>query len=404
LISTRHRSLLTWTFTGALALGSAGACGGKAAENGGDGDAASPGDGDGGGDGEPAGTGGGSASGGNATAGGSTGNGGSTGTGGEPTFNWLCGNTLDCELVPGACCPSCGQQTLADYIALHVGQLDDYLESMCDEDVGCPMCLAEPNPNIYATCTGGFCAAVDLRERPDSACDTTDDCVLLPDACCECGAGTSESEVVAINAAQSDDFQASQCSGTGPIACDACLWTPPADLVAECISGRCQVVPGTPEPPDGGLGGANGDDEMGGPTDASQSSLESYLANRRYRSDLWVGDGFTRSSSSPANVHGEELRVYFNPAALASTQTGSGIPEQGAMLVLELYENDVLIGQAATLKSGAGPGTSAWTYYCDAPLGSTRCTGSMEQLPLYGEGLTECTFCHSEIPLAPLPQ
>jgi hypothetical protein len=69
------------------------------------------------------------------------------------------------------------------------------------------------------------------------------------------------------------------------------------------------------------------------------------------------------------------------------------------------FQRGSAVGHAVSLKTGAGNSIGDWTHYCNAPAGSTICTGAAEaNMPLYGVGLTGCGFCHGQVPYAPLPQ
>lgn len=155
-----------------------------------------------------------------------------------------CEETTDCALVTATCCGTCGVPTLADVTAMRVSSVLQFRGEICPDDVGCPDCLVQNNPNLYAVCNEGKCEAVDLTERADSACSLASECTLLPAFCCACGAGTDVSEVVAINRDRSREFVASRCATQGlgePVACDDCLWSAPDAPVAECTSGHCSV-------------------------------------------------------------------------------------------------------------------------------------------------------------------
>lgn len=156
-----------------------------------------------------------------------------------------CRDTSDCLLVSTTCCGTCGTPTLASLTSINVNERAEYVENLCRDQPGCPDCLAVNNPNLYAVCNEGTCEAVDLRSHADSACSTPDDCVLLPDACCECGASTDPDQMVSIHRDRASDFITSQCTHVGlgePVGCDDCLWTPPRSYDAGCDSGHCTVI------------------------------------------------------------------------------------------------------------------------------------------------------------------
>lgn len=194
-------------------LGAVGGCGGKASTTGerasGDGDSVMPRDGDG------------------------------------DAIDRTCEETADCLLVSATCCGTCARPTLADVTAIRISQVAEHLEQVCEEDAGCPDCLRQNNPNLFAVCEEGTCQSVDLTEHSDSECTTSDDCILLPDACCECGAVTYPENTVAIRPDRTSDFIASQCSQQGlgePIACDTCAWSPAYGTSVSCSLGHCAVA------------------------------------------------------------------------------------------------------------------------------------------------------------------
>lgn len=239
-----------WSFT-LILLGflSAEACGGKAATTGthGDGDA-SRGDGDGDGDiagdgdgdGDVAGDGDGDGD----IAGDGDGDIAGDGDGDAPisTDRRSCATTSDCVLVTAGCCTPCFEPTASDFIAIHEDFVVAHRQDACQPDEGCPDCVGQPNPRIFTVCENNRCEVADLAAHPATACSTDDECVLLPDACCECGAGTGPDQIVAINASMSAEFRASQCAGLGDVSCPECEWSPPENFVPICAQGNCSYA------------------------------------------------------------------------------------------------------------------------------------------------------------------
>lgn len=167
------------------------------------------------------------------------------GDGDLPTIDLSCNETADCVLVSATCCGTCARPTLADVTAIRVDQVAEHLEQVCDEDTACPDCLGQENPNLFAVCEEGRCQAVDLTEHSASECTTPDDCILLPDACCECGAANYPENTVAIHRDRTSEFVTSQCAQEGlgePVACDTCTWSPSYGTSSGCSLGHCTVT------------------------------------------------------------------------------------------------------------------------------------------------------------------
>jgi hypothetical protein len=161
----------------------------------------------------------------------------------------------------------------------------------------------------------------------------------------------------------------------------------------------------------GGTTGTGGTDGSGGsvsanelPSDISEAGIAAFLTAGTYKATPWIGDAAPRASDNPVNIHGAEIRVFFNSAAAASVTRNDNTSDMGTMVVKELYDAGAVVGHAVSIKTGAGNTMSDWTYYCSAPAGSTACTGGAAEETFFGEGLTECGFCHGQQPYAPLPQ
>lgn len=194
---------------------------------------------------------GGNASGGASASGGSSagGTGASSSTGGSTSDDLRsCATTSECSLVSATCCGVCGEPEVGDVTSVKVGFQEEHLDSVCGgEPAVCPLCAQGTNPHLFAQCDSGKCEPKDLRKHEFSACNTAEDCILLPNACCECGAGTSPWEIVAINPSQASEYRDWLCSSgsTGseePAGCDGCLWSPPEGVDLACTEGHCQAV------------------------------------------------------------------------------------------------------------------------------------------------------------------
>ncbi len=156
-----------------------------------------------------------------------------------------------------------------------------------------------------------------------------------------------------------------------------------------------------------GDGGGTAADPNELPAEITLAGVEAFLAAGTYQNAPWVGDAAARPPGASGNAHGESMRVFFNTAAAATkTRNDSSLPaETGSMIVKELYEAGAVVGHAVSIKAREGMGWSTWTYYCNAPEGSTLCSGEVETYPIFDEGPAEgCGFCHAEVPIADLPQ
>lgn len=207
------------------------ACGGEAFTTGGEG---SGGDGTG-----ATGSGaGGSETGGNGSGGDSSG--GSSGVGGS-TADTSCTETIQCTLASATCCGTCATPTLSDVVPVRADEKDEYLSSLCGNDpIECPACEGPPNPNLFAECVQGECTARDLTQHEDAACTTPEDCVVIPAACCPCGAGTGNFEIVAANTS-AQTFKEAQCAEASTVLCAECDWIPPDNVTATCEAGYCAL-------------------------------------------------------------------------------------------------------------------------------------------------------------------
>lgn len=134
------------------------------------------------------------------------------------------------------------------------------------------------------------------------------------------------------------------------------------------------------------------------PTNTSEASVAAFLEAESYKS--WAGDAEIRVGGS-VNVHGDNLRVYLNDAAVDShtdTVGENSDASPGSMAVKELYdESGTLVGRATSLLDESGE----WTYYCDSSV-DTLCTGSSIDMPVYNN--FACQSCHGDQIYAPVPE
>ena len=171
-----------------------------------------------------------------------------SGSGGTAAIDRACSTNFECTVASATCCGTCGAPSKEDSIGITRGQESAHRDSLCGGDAICPACAAQLNPNLFASCISGQCEAVDLTEDDASTCKMDAECTLRPAACCECGAGNSYWDVVAINSSKSTDFEESQCTDA-LVACTECVWAPPSDLLATCDQGRCKITgDGVPAP------------------------------------------------------------------------------------------------------------------------------------------------------------
>lgn len=154
-----------------------------------------------------------------------------------PPLVTQCAGPNDCEVRPASCCGSCGAATRADAVALNYAYAATYADAVCTGE-GCPLCDAEPDRTLLASCQDGTCVVVDLLLDPATQCTTAEECHVRTADCCECGGSTNLSDLVAV----SDDsaFEALVCEPM--VGCDTCMPTYPA-IATECVDGHCRLAP-----------------------------------------------------------------------------------------------------------------------------------------------------------------
>lgn len=148
-----------------------------------------------------------------------------------------CARPSDCALRARSCCGHCGVPSSSDLIALPTTSLDAYATRVC-AGVACPECAAMPDPSLFATCSAGACAPVDLHGDPLAVCTQDTDCVLAVPQCCACGA-IGLDQAVAYNPAH---------GSLAALVCDPGVDCPPCvpdfgALRAICDGGHCAVRP-----------------------------------------------------------------------------------------------------------------------------------------------------------------
>lgn len=155
-----------------------------------------------------------------------------------------CNGPGECVLTHPGCCPSCTTPEAGDLASVHAEQLAAFQQAECPTPMGCPECIACPNPHLFPRCDDGTCAVGDLRDHPAGMCNEPSDCVLRAGlGCCEaCDAGDPTcGDLVAVNAAAMGALLDEVCSPFAG-ACPPCAPIYPADASPDCIDGRCAVV------------------------------------------------------------------------------------------------------------------------------------------------------------------
>ena len=99
----------------------------------------------------------------------------------------------------------------------------------------CAGCEAEPNPNLFATCIEGACAAIDVRANGSlSSCSANADCVLTARDCCNC-----DPHHVTLRAGAEREYYRLTC-GESPIGSPCEPHDVPAWLTGSCgADGHC---------------------------------------------------------------------------------------------------------------------------------------------------------------------
>jgi hypothetical protein len=171
---------------------------------------------------------------------GGTGGGGTGGSGGGGVDFAACDAPGQCVITTATCCGVCGAPELADVVAVNAEHVIDYANANCPDPTACPECATGENPNLYAICESGRCAAKDVRQSEVSACASDSDCVLrFGMGCCEACTGV-ESDLVSVSVQGFQSvYDALGCAG---VPCDACLPQYPMYTVALCnAGGHCEV-------------------------------------------------------------------------------------------------------------------------------------------------------------------
>jgi hypothetical protein len=191
------------------------------------------------------GSGAGGASGSAAGAGAVSGGGATGGAGGRTqdagSSGGQCNDSSECVLVSTGCCGAC-QPTKDDVQAVLKSDQDAAVKRNCPgAPVACGPCPPPPpydplQPVIRAACMSGTCTVVDLREEPESACKTDDDCHLAGVGCCG-SCGPDPSGWISLSTAMQDPY-APVCDPIPP--CVPCSLNAQPDVFC-AADGHCAV-------------------------------------------------------------------------------------------------------------------------------------------------------------------
>jgi hypothetical protein len=151
-----------------------------------------------------------------------------------------CEVNSDCRLRPAGCCSSCGTAELPDLDAVNQSFVDEHFAEVCPLPTPCPRCLSMANPWIIATCDGGQCVALDLREESVTSCRRSL-CVLRIPECCQCGSPLA-SQVIAVRTGTDGALAELLCDPD--VDCAACEPQFPDTVRASCsiVTRRCTVL------------------------------------------------------------------------------------------------------------------------------------------------------------------
>jgi hypothetical protein len=159
----------------------------------------------------------------------------------EPTSEWTaCAVPSDCVFVSKGCCSPCGIPSLDDYDVINRVYVEEHHTDVCPDPIPCPNCATEPNPELVATCIDGRCTGMDIGTEDFSACTADDECVIRVPDCCECGADTSHSNLIAFRVDAWSTFMQIVCDPM--VDCPMCEPIYPVDAEPFCdTDGHCAV-------------------------------------------------------------------------------------------------------------------------------------------------------------------
>lgn len=149
-----------------------------------------------------------------------------------------CQRHVDCVVTHRGCCASCGEQSLANVVAVSRELVADYRAAACGlEPPACSTCTNFSNPYLVARCVDGQCAASDLFRTPLSECKVSADCNLRSNSCCPCD---ENAQLISVSAAQEPELRAQLCDAD--TMCDDCSTVSVTDVDAGCRDGRCVLL------------------------------------------------------------------------------------------------------------------------------------------------------------------
>lgn len=148
-----------------------------------------------------------------------------------------CRVAADCTVRSAGCCRACEPAKREELRAIPIAYAD--VETCPDVACGaCPPYDGEPERPYYgATCTNQRCELMDVRDTELGTCAADGDCRLRRGLeCCECG---GDGPWVAIS---NQPLAVANLLCGAPLACDqTCDRSPPEDLRASCVAGRCLI-------------------------------------------------------------------------------------------------------------------------------------------------------------------
>jgi hypothetical protein len=149
-----------------------------------------------------------------------------------------CQRHVDCVVTHRGCCTSCGEQSLANVVALNREQVAGYREAACgSEPPSCSPCSSFSNPYLVARCVEGQCTTSDLFQAPFTECAVSEDCTLRSNSCCPCQQGAP---LISVSVAQESQLRTQLCDADA--ACDDCASVSVTDVDAGCRDGRCVLL------------------------------------------------------------------------------------------------------------------------------------------------------------------
>jgi hypothetical protein len=152
-----------------------------------------------------------------------------------------CETPMDCVVTPAQCCGGSSTPTIADVTAVARTSAGEFT-APC-QLVDCVSTLLPIPAYFGATCSAGHCLAFDVRETELTTCNAPSDCYLRNQlSCCE-GCTGEAYDFVAL--AKGADLSPLVC-GDELVGCAACAPIPDPTIAADCVMGRCEVVPAEP--------------------------------------------------------------------------------------------------------------------------------------------------------------